>query len=238
MCRPRRFLLVGDSKLISYGNVAAMTEAGVEFIAPASKAYVRRRQPCAASDQMATIDGRLRGPRATRPSRQAERGSYRVAEDTLVLAKPSKGDGVASCAGCSSGPRRCRGRRHRPTEEAGPGPRRPRAPRRRARGPPLPDAVDKVTARVAVIAKDRRVGDYLRHQLGTDDDGQARRWSGRFDQDTIDHEAATDGWYCLLTNLARPRPTPARCSSATRAKKSSSAATAPSKARSPSHPCS
>ena len=32
--------LVGDSKLVSYGNLRDMIEAGVEFIAPASKTYV------------------------------------------------------------------------------------------------------------------------------------------------------------------------------------------------------
>jgi len=38
---PRRFLLVGDSKLLSYKNIAAMTGAAeVTFLAPASKAFV------------------------------------------------------------------------------------------------------------------------------------------------------------------------------------------------------
>ena len=38
---PRRFLLVGDSKLLSYTNIAAMTAAtDVTFLAPASKAFV------------------------------------------------------------------------------------------------------------------------------------------------------------------------------------------------------
>jgi transposase len=36
----RRLLLVGDSKLVSYPNLRAMTGAGVGFIAPASKTYV------------------------------------------------------------------------------------------------------------------------------------------------------------------------------------------------------
>src|ERR1700739_2311631 len=37
---PRPFLLVGDSKLISYDNLRQMAEADVTFIAPASKNYV------------------------------------------------------------------------------------------------------------------------------------------------------------------------------------------------------
>ncbi len=32
--------MVGDSKLVSYPNVVAMTRAGVTFIAPASKTHV------------------------------------------------------------------------------------------------------------------------------------------------------------------------------------------------------
>jgi hypothetical protein len=41
LAAPRTFLMVGDSKLISYPNLRAMVEAEVEFIAPASKTYVK-----------------------------------------------------------------------------------------------------------------------------------------------------------------------------------------------------
>jgi transposase len=37
MAAERRFLLVGDSKLVSYANLAAMINAGVSCVAPASK---------------------------------------------------------------------------------------------------------------------------------------------------------------------------------------------------------
>src|SRR5258708_32957634 len=40
MCAERSFLLVGDSKLVSYDNLRQMAEAKVTFIAPASKNYV------------------------------------------------------------------------------------------------------------------------------------------------------------------------------------------------------
>ncbi|MDQ1413044.1 MAG: hypothetical protein QOE07_1632, partial [Acidimicrobiaceae bacterium] len=40
MAAERTFLLVGDSKLVSYSNLAAMIDAGVSFIASASKSYV------------------------------------------------------------------------------------------------------------------------------------------------------------------------------------------------------
>ena len=36
----RRFLMVGDSKLVSYPNLAAIIDAKVSFIAPAPKTYV------------------------------------------------------------------------------------------------------------------------------------------------------------------------------------------------------
>ncbi|MDA8374090.1 MAG: IS1634 family transposase, partial [Actinomycetota bacterium] len=40
LAQERRFLMVGDSKLVSYPNLRAMIEAQVTFIAPASKSYV------------------------------------------------------------------------------------------------------------------------------------------------------------------------------------------------------
>jgi len=40
MCAERNFLLVGDTKLVSYDNLNKIIAAGVTFIAPASKAYV------------------------------------------------------------------------------------------------------------------------------------------------------------------------------------------------------
>ena len=36
----RRFLLVGDSKLVAYANLCDIMAAEVDFIAPASKTYV------------------------------------------------------------------------------------------------------------------------------------------------------------------------------------------------------
>jgi hypothetical protein len=55
----------------------------------------------------------------------------------------------------------------------------------------------KVAARIAVITKDRRVGAYLHTETGSGKPTLARR----FDQDAINTEAATDGWYALLTKL-------------------------------------
>ena len=59
---------------------------------------------------------------------------------------------------------------------------------------------DAVAARVAQIGRDRKVKAYLQTDIGRDDQAKPTLvWS--FDQAAIDAEAATDGWYALLTNL-------------------------------------
>jgi hypothetical protein len=58
-----------------------------------------------------------------------------------------------------------------------------------------------VTARVAAVARDRRVTDYLRTQTGADPETGKPTLAWSFDQTAIDAEAAADGWYALLTNL-------------------------------------
>jgi hypothetical protein len=42
---PRSFLLAGNSKLVSYGDLQVTIAAGVEFIAPTSKQYVGAAEP-------------------------------------------------------------------------------------------------------------------------------------------------------------------------------------------------
>ena len=58
-----------------------------------------------------------------------------------------------------------------------------------------------VAARLAVIGKTRRVAGYLRTTIGTDVGTGKPTLDWYFDQSVIDAEAATDGWYALLTNL-------------------------------------
>jgi hypothetical protein len=72
---------------------------------------------------------------------------------------------------------------------------------------PTPTAV---AARLAVIARDRRVGDYLHTRTGTDPDTGKPTLAWSFDQDAIDAEAAADGWYALLTNLHPHEANPAQ----------------------------
>ncbi|MHB1712326.1 MAG: hypothetical protein ACYCV7_13155 [Acidimicrobiales bacterium] len=76
-------MMVGDSKLVSYANLAAMIKAKVSFIAPASKTYV-------GADVLAACDFDAAVPVdyvAERDANKAEedRGSYRVSEDTMVI---------------------------------------------------------------------------------------------------------------------------------------------------------
>jgi hypothetical protein len=59
----------------------------------------------------------------------------------------------------------------------------------------------KVEARIAVITAGRRVSAYLRARAGTGPGTGKPTLTWAFDQQAIDAEAATDGWYALLTNL-------------------------------------
>jgi transposase len=195
---PRRFLLVGDSKLVSYANLRDLLAAEVNFVAPASKTYV-------GAEVLAGLDPAAAAPvnyvaerDAGKPAEQ--RGSYRVVEDTMTIAGKRKADPVlrvrrvlvwSSARAQAAATARARkleratgdlerltrglGSRHYPT-------------------------VDKVQARLAAIAKQRRVGGLLHAEVGTDQRGRPTlTW--RFDQAALAAEQATDGWYALLTNL-------------------------------------
>src|SRR4030095_8064373 len=80
----RRFLLVGDSKLVSYANLRDIMAAEVDFIAPASKTYVP-------AELLARLDCGSPPPLDSLAERDAgkppdQRGSYRVVEDTMTIA--------------------------------------------------------------------------------------------------------------------------------------------------------
>ncbi|MGH9006023.1 MAG: IS1634 family transposase, partial [Acidimicrobiia bacterium] len=61
--------------------------------------------------------------------------------------------------------------------------------------------LDKVQARLAAIARSRRVAALLRAQAGTDPATGKPTLAWWFDPDALAAEQATDGWYALLTNL-------------------------------------
>ena len=199
MCGERGFLLVGDSKLVSFDNLRQIMAAGVTFIAPASKNYVPAEVLAACDFDAATPVGYIAQRDAAKAADQ--RGRYRVLEDAWTLPAPrntkrsgldlrrvfvwSSADGDAAATSRAKKLERARddldavvrglGGRHYGT-------------------------VEKVQARLTTIATGRRVGDYLRAELGVDAAGRPTlAW--HFDQAALDADAATDGWYCLLTNL-------------------------------------
>ena len=198
MAGPRRFLLVGDSKLLSYTNIAAMTEAGVRFLAPASKSFVSAAVLAGCDYDNAEPADFVAGRDLAKPADQ--RGRYRVSEDTMTITGPRKSDQahqvrrvfVHSSARAAAAAHarakkldRARGDLDRLV---------------RGLGSRHYNTVEKVTARVGAIASQRRVGDHLRTTIGTDHTGRPTLdW--HYDQATLDTEAATDGWYALLTNL-------------------------------------
>jgi hypothetical protein len=199
MAAERRLLIIGDSKLISYANLAAMDGGGVTFVAPASKTYVPVAQLAGLAVEQAAQVGYVAQRDQGKPADR--RGRWHVVEDTMTLAGPRQGDPVltlrrifvhssaradAALTARTKKLDRARddlqrlerglGSRHYPTE-------------------------DKVSARIAVISRDRRVGAYLRARTGTGPGTGKPTLAWRFDQDAIDAEAAADGWYALLTNL-------------------------------------
>ncbi len=199
MATPQEFLLIGDSKLVSYDNVSAMIASGVGFIAPASKTYVSADVLAALDLGSATVVDYTAQRDAGTPA--AERGTWRVTEDTMPLTGKRKKDPLhtlrrvfvhstarAAAAATARAKKLDRatddldrlvrglGSRHYPDEKA-------------------------VTARITAIRSARRVTAYLRTQTGTDPDTGKPTLAWSFDHAALDAETATDGWYALLTAL-------------------------------------
>ena len=196
----RTFLLVGDSKLISYPNVRDMAGAKVTFIGPAPKQHVPAAV-LAACDIEAAAEVACTALRDTRKPLD-DRGTWRAYEDTMVLRPPrgTKGPDITvrrvfvhstARAGAAKIARarkldraredldrltRGLGSRHYPDEAA-------------------------VRNRLAVIGKTRRVADYLTTTTGTDPGTGKPTLQWAYDQAALEAESATDGWYALLTNL-------------------------------------
>lgn len=198
LAAPHSFLMIGDSKLISYANMTAMDLAEVTFIAPLAASRV----PAGLFASLNPAEAKLVDYVAERKIDAAlsQRDTYRVAEDTMDLAGPRKKDPVLSLrrilvyssanATAQAKSRtlklaqaseeldtltRTAGTRHYPTAEA-------------------------VAAKAAAIARRRRVGAYLQPTITADQAGKPT-FAWVFDQAAIAAEAAADGWYALLTNL-------------------------------------
>jgi transposase len=196
---PREFLLVGDSKLMSYNNVSAMIASDVGFIAPASKAYTPAATLAALDLAAATEVDYVAQRDASKPA--AERGRWRVTEDTMTLAGKRKRDPVLtlrrvfvhSTARAHAAASARAKKLDRATDDLD----------RLVRGLGSRHYPDQhaVTARITAIASARRVTAYLRTQTGTDPATGKPTLAWWLDQAALDTEKATDGWYALLTNL-------------------------------------
>jgi transposase len=196
----RRLLLVGDSKLVSRGNLLAMNRAQVSFIAPAAKPYLPAEQLRALEVQAAIpVDYLAERDHGALPE---QRGSYRVLEGGITLKARRKTEqhlGVrcvfvwssarAQAAASSRAKKLDRALQDLERLERGLGGRHYRTPAR-------------VAERVATIAATRKVTAFLRAQVGTDPASGKPTLEWSFDQAALQAEAATDGWYGLVTNLA------------------------------------
>ena len=218
----RTFLLIGDSKLISYDNVAAVTGKGCTFLAPASKTYVKAAE-LAACDLAQATEVSYTAQRDARKSPE-RRGRWHVLEDArpFQIRNPKRkkdppitlrrifvhSTARAAAASASRAKKLARARDDLDRLARGLG------------GRFYPDE-KAVTSRLEQIAATRKVGPYLHYTVSTTPEdgtapaaGEADRCRGAgsggpgkpaltwwFDQDAIAAEAATDGWYALLTNL-------------------------------------
>src|SRR6516162_6175530 len=197
---PRPFLLVGDSKLISYANAAAMSSQGVGFAAPLAASRVPAGLFAALPAGAGTAVDYAPARDAGKPA--AARGSYRVLEDGgMDLPGPRKADPpvhlrriLVYSPARAEGAARSRARKLAIAAEE--------LDRLvRTAGTRFHPTTDAVAGRAKTIATKRRVGAYLRTAITCDATGKpALTW--HFDQAAIDAEAAADGWYALLTNLA------------------------------------
>jgi Domain of unknown function (DUF4277) len=203
---PRPFLLVGDSKLISYTNAAAMGAQGVGFVAPLAAARVPAGLFAALPSQAGTAVDYIAGRDAGKPA--AARGSYRVLEDGgMDLAGPRKTDppvhlrrilvySTANAAGAA------KARARKLASAAGDLDRLVRTA-----GTRFHPTADAVAARVKAITTHRRAGAYVRTAITCDAAGKPVL-SWHFDQAATGTSAAADGWYALLTNLAPGQASP------------------------------
>lgn len=197
---PRKFLMVGDSKLISYPNLCAMIEAGVQFIAPASKTYVKA--PTLAAQHL--LPSTEVDYVAARDAGKAPelRGRWRVREDTMNMAAPkgTKGPNLALRQVFVWSSTRAGAAAHARTKKLERASGDLRRLERGLGGRHYPNA-EAVQQRTSAIASARHVTGYLRTDIGTDPSTGKLTLAWSFDELALSTEATTDGWYALLTNL-------------------------------------
>ncbi|MGH3409516.1 MAG: IS1634 family transposase [Streptosporangiaceae bacterium] len=203
---PRGFLMVGDSKLISYANAAAMAAEGVSFVAPLAASRVPPGLFAALPAGAGTPVDYTAARDAGKPA--GARGSYRVLEDDgMDLPGPRRSDPavhlrrilVYSSANATGAAKARALKLAKSAEDLN---RLVRTAGTRFH----PDA-GAVAARLKAISTKRRVTAYLRAQVTTNDGKPMLTW--HFDQAAINAETASDGWYALLANLGPDQADPA-----------------------------
>jgi transposase len=193
----QRFLMVADSKLVSYDNLTALTKAEVEFIAPLPAAKTPPEVFARLDPDTAEVVQYVTARAADRPTEP--RAVYRVLEDEYVVAGKRKSDppltvrrilvhsqANATAQGQARDKRLAKARQELDKLTAGAGGR-------------YYKTREKIAARVGVIADKRRVGYCLHTEITERPDGTpALAWS--FDQQVLAVEAKADGWYALVSN--------------------------------------
>jgi transposase len=193
----KRFLMIGDSKLVSYDNLTALSGAQVEFIAPlaasATDASVFAAMDPATAERVEYVPVRV----ADRPT--MDRPDYRVLEDTHTLTGKRRSDPpitvrriLVHSAGNALAQAKARSKRLSKARED-------LDKLARLAGSRYYPTRDKISAKIGVIAAKRRVTDCLRTHIADDPDGKPTlTW--HFDQDMLDIQAKADGWYALISN--------------------------------------
>jgi transposase len=193
----KRFLMIGDSKLISYDNLTALSGAQVEFIAPlpasATAPEIFAALDPASAERVGYVPLRV----ADRPT--LERPDYRVLEDTHTLTGKRKSDPpitvrriLVYSAGNALAQAKARDKRLSKARED-------LDKLTRLAGGRYYPTREKIAAKIGMIAKERRVTHCLRPEITENDDGKPVL-SWHFDQDVLTTGAKADGWYALITN--------------------------------------
>jgi hypothetical protein len=168
----RDFLLVADSKLVSYPNITALLDAKVDFVAPIPAAQVKAEVYAALDVETAELVDYAGDRDRERDTPADQRESYRVLEDVHVMAGPRRRDPVhrlrrilVHSTGNAKGQQAARAKRlARAGEDL--------EKLQRLAGGRYYDTAAKVEARIGVIAKTRRVTSCLRTTVTCDGDGR------------------------------------------------------------------
>lgn len=202
----KRFLMVGDSKMVSYDNLTALASAGVEFIAPLPARAIEPAFFAACDPSSAEPVDYVPLRVADRPT--MDRPDYRVLEDTHTLTGKRKSDPpltvrrvLVYSGGNATAKAKARDKRLAKASED-------LDKLTRLAGSRYYKTREKIAEKIGVIAKTRRVTDCLHTEITDGPDGKpVLAW--HFDQDVLDIQAKADGWYALITNQEPEHASPA-----------------------------